>query len=262
MGGCPRFVWVGASLVVARAAVAAPCTVRVVEAPADVRTEIEAWVRAEPSCDRSLEVRVVAARDGYAIVAHDDHGQTWERTVPDAATVAVLVVSWMAAEPDAPVASLPGLAPAVSHPATASAGEELAHAQVGGAPASLPRALTLGAIATDVDRLAPRGQLDLLVRTHAAIGVAGSSHGANLYLAGTYVLGPVTLRAQLGLGADTGAPSDRMHHAAELAPAVEAAVLVDAALGRGFGVVGGPVLDVPLRGDPTVGAFLGIRYGL
>ena len=46
-----------------------PCKVVIALAPDAVRTEIEAWVRAEPRCEHELEVRVVPTQDGYYLSA-------------------------------------------------------------------------------------------------------------------------------------------------------------------------------------------------
>src|SRR4051812_3641665 len=73
-----------------------PCKVTIALAPTDVREEIEAWVRAEPRCERELEVRVVPTDDGLYLTARDPGGHVRERIVPDAQSAAVLVVSWMA----------------------------------------------------------------------------------------------------------------------------------------------------------------------
>ncbi|MGE0549806.1 MAG: hypothetical protein AB7O24_28370 [Kofleriaceae bacterium] len=73
-----------------------PCEVAVVEAPDDVRAEIESWIAAEPRCVTAIEIRVVATAEGLYLFARDARGVTRSRTVPDAATVAALVASWVA----------------------------------------------------------------------------------------------------------------------------------------------------------------------
>src|SRR5688572_26737906 len=73
-----------------------PCNVTIAVAPAEVRAEIEAWVRAEPRCERELEVRVLPADEGLYLQARSRDGRVRERVVPDAQSAAVLVVSWMA----------------------------------------------------------------------------------------------------------------------------------------------------------------------
>src|SRR5262249_45669644 len=72
------------------------CKVTVAFAPDEVRAEVEAWVRAEPRCERELVVRVTPTEDGLYLTATDLKGHVRERVVPDAQSAAVLVVSWMA----------------------------------------------------------------------------------------------------------------------------------------------------------------------
>ena len=99
-------------VMLARVAAAQPvthtdeCMVDVLAALDEVRAAIEAWVRAEPRCDKYLEVTVTAQADGLRLWARDDTGRVRERIAPDAQSVAVLVVSWMAND------SLPDSAPA------------------------------------------------------------------------------------------------------------------------------------------------------
>jgi len=84
---------VGALVAPARAQ---PCNVAIARAPDDVRAAIEQWLRDEPRCSGSLEVRVVATPGGLYLFARDGRGLTRERTVPDAVSVAALVASWAA----------------------------------------------------------------------------------------------------------------------------------------------------------------------
>ena len=67
-----------------------PCLVTIAYAPDDVRAEIETWVKAEPRCDRQLEVRVVPTEAGLYLFARDSEGHVRERVVPDARSAAVL----------------------------------------------------------------------------------------------------------------------------------------------------------------------------
>jgi hypothetical protein len=241
-----------------------PCVVHVLDAPADVRAEIERWVAAEPSCDRELEVHVVAGKDGNAVTALDEHGHAFARVVPDATSVAVLVVSWMADAPPAPPAPLSSVViPSVSLPEALDGDEETISLVARSSTASAQR-LAVGLIATD-DGAGIRGQLDLYARRRWSIGIAGShsegghGHGesaGNIYLAGTFGLGHVSLRAQLGFGVDT----QMDHMRGMVVPAIEASALIDVPVWKNIGIVGGPVVDVPLDGDPGVAAFFGLRY--
>lgn len=72
------------------------CGATIAYAPDDVRAVIEDWLRGEPSCSSTLEVRVVPTDGGLYLFARDEHGRVRERVVPDAQSAAVLVASWMA----------------------------------------------------------------------------------------------------------------------------------------------------------------------
>ena len=72
------------------------CVVTIVRAPEDVRPVLEQWVRAEPSCNVSLDVRVIPTEGGYYILATDESHRERERIVPDAQSAGVLVASWIA----------------------------------------------------------------------------------------------------------------------------------------------------------------------
>ena len=225
-----------------------PCTVHVVLAPAEVRAEIEAWVRAEPRCRTQLEVRVVPTDDGYHLSARDPGGRARERIVPDARSAAVLVVSWMADDSlgptlsdagarsedpmpvevaQAPPAEAEALAPA---PAPALDGESppglVRRADRGRARAW--RALTLGAITSSGDDVGVRGQIDLLGGARWSAGLAGGwrpgdpgrggapmspdagTGEARLVLGTGHTFGRISLRAQLGIGVDLVEPAEHM----------------------------------------------------
>lgn len=112
------------ALAAASPALAQPCEVTIARAPDAIRAEIEAWVRSEPRCATSLEVRVVESSGGLYVFARDGRGFTRQRMVPDGATVAALIASWIAddsidgvwlpeAPPNPPVLMAPpGLLPA------------------------------------------------------------------------------------------------------------------------------------------------------
>jgi hypothetical protein len=261
----------------------APCRVTVVLAPADVRAEIEAWVRAEPRCERELEVRVVPTDEGLYLSATDPRGRMRERVVPDAQSAAVLVVSWMADDSLGP--TLPVAMPAPPH---AEIDDEVPSAvELGTAPPGLARRyeqrhgerhwLTIGAIAGPHDAVGVRGQVDLLTHGRWSLGIAGgwqdgrAGGQARAVIGASYPLGPVTLRAQLGLGADViDADRDRMEARDAMrdaddhvVPAIEASVLATKSLGDRWGLVGGPVLGARAADDhPTLSVFLGVQHGL
>lgn len=72
------------------------CEVTISRAPDDVRDAIEKWVRAEPRCSTSLDVRVVPTDGGLYLLARASNGRIYERVVPDAQSAGVLVASWIA----------------------------------------------------------------------------------------------------------------------------------------------------------------------
>lgn len=73
-----------------------PCSVTFVRAPDDVRYVIEQWLRAEPKCSGTIELRVVPTDGGYYLMAQRPDGRIHERFVPDAQSAGVLVASWIA----------------------------------------------------------------------------------------------------------------------------------------------------------------------
>lgn len=95
---------------------ASRCQVGVSRAPDEVRAAIAQWVNAEPRCSTSLDVRVIATEGGYYVIAHSGNGRVFERVVPDAQAVGVLVASWAADDsavaPSPPVA-VPDPAPPI-----------------------------------------------------------------------------------------------------------------------------------------------------
>ncbi len=101
------------------------CEVTIVRAPDEARAVIEGWVRAEPRCTTSLELRVVPTEGGLYLFARDDGGRIHERVVPDAQSAGVLVASWIADDrltpPGAPAPIGPTQAPVDATPAPATA---------------------------------------------------------------------------------------------------------------------------------------------
>jgi hypothetical protein len=74
------------------------CEVTIARAPDDVRTVVESWVQAEPSCNVKLEIRIVPTEGGLYLLARDEQGRLRERVVPDAQSAGVLIASWVAAD--------------------------------------------------------------------------------------------------------------------------------------------------------------------
>lgn len=78
------------------------CGVTFVRAPDEVRYVIEQWLRAEPRCSSSIELRVVPTDGGLYLLAQRPDGRIHERLVPDAQSAGVLVASWVADDWTAP----------------------------------------------------------------------------------------------------------------------------------------------------------------
>ncbi len=72
------------------------CGVTFVRAPDEVRYAIERYLRDEPRCTSSLELRVVPTDGGYYLLAQRPDGRIHERLVPDLQSAGVLVASWVA----------------------------------------------------------------------------------------------------------------------------------------------------------------------
>src|SRR5215470_2613557 len=100
------------SVIFAGSAAAQPdvCNVTIVRAPDAVREVVESWVRAEPRCSGTLEVRIVPTDGGYYLFARDADGRTRERVVPDPQSAGALVASWAAAD-EVQLAAPPPVAP-------------------------------------------------------------------------------------------------------------------------------------------------------
>ena len=99
------------------------CSVTFVRAPEDVRYVIEQWLRAEPNCVASIELRVVPTEGGYYLMAQRPDGRIHERLVPDAQSAGVLVASWVAddwtgAPPPRAIEGTPAPTPAPDPPLT------------------------------------------------------------------------------------------------------------------------------------------------
>ncbi len=96
---------IAASLAIALAALTATdaraegrdCEVVFVRAPDEVRLVIESWLKAEPRCSGTIELRVVETENGSLyLIAQRPDGRIHEREVPDAQSAGVLVASWVA----------------------------------------------------------------------------------------------------------------------------------------------------------------------
>jgi len=78
-------------------ALAQPCEVAIVHAPAAVRDVVDRWVAGERDCAGPLEVRIVPTERGLYVVAVDAEHRTFDREVPDAESAGALIVSWAVA---------------------------------------------------------------------------------------------------------------------------------------------------------------------
>lgn len=254
----------------------ARCKVDVSRAPDEVRAAIAQWVEAEPRCATSLDVRVVATDGGYYVIAHGN-GRVFERVVPDAQAVGVLVASWAA---DDQVAPPPPAAPVVEPelplrpPGTIAPTVVVDRATVPVKPPQPQRWLALGAMA-QVEGAASaatgsrgvRADLDIFRRGKLSLG-AGlallqtdlvmygstaqwnyiSTDDVRLQVGGAYThrMGAWALRASgaIGLNYTSGSGTfDSMPVEGHgVFPSVEAAFLVARDLTARWGVFAGPVL--------------------
>lgn len=71
----------------------AECSIRVIEAPREVRDALVGWASGEKIC-HALDVRVTPTGEGYSLWARGEDGRTFTRWVADPKTAALLVVSW------------------------------------------------------------------------------------------------------------------------------------------------------------------------
>ena len=189
---CAFTALAGTSLAATPSAHAGPCAVKVVDAPDEVRAQIEAWVQAEPSCARELRVRVAVTDQGYQLTAFDDGGSVRTRIVPDAPSAAVLVVSWMAddsvpASADAAFApdvvpsdgELPATTPppttalpAVAFDSESAPLDDLSLHTSHRAALASRHTLALGTDLTASNQVGARGQIDVIAGTHWMTGIA------------------------------------------------------------------------------------------
>lgn len=157
------------------------CGATIAYAPDDVRAVIEDWLRGEPSCSSTLEVRVVPTDGGLYLFARDEHGRVRERVVPDAQSAAVLVASWMA-DDSRPAPPPPLDLPRHEPPAHVEAPPpRLTSEPVDGGPSEAPRTsaghwLALGPMLVPHGR-GLRAELDLHSWRAWTIGVSASAAG-------------------------------------------------------------------------------------
>lgn len=263
------------------------CKVSVVLAPGEVRDEIEAWVAAEPRCERQLEVRVVPTENGLYLSARDPSGRVRERIVPDAQSAAVLVVSWMADDSMGPTISNEQ-PPRVEVPRppdiTFTDDEDVPSILRATANDTHKRTVALGVIGGERN-LGLRGQLDVLVSSRWVLGVGGgwahdevpgpgtTAGQARLLLALRHSVGPIAMRAQFGVGADfidaghqmeTAETVDQhMHGADPITPALELSLFGSMQLTKSWGLIGGPVLHARGNADePGLSLLLGVTRHL
>lgn len=258
------------------------CKVTIALAPADVRTEIEAWVTSEPRCEHELEVRVVPTKAGYYISARDERGRVRERVVPDAQSAAVLVVSWMADDSLGPTFPTPvERAPKVVEipttfddpPALVTApsvrrGFRIEHSE------RARRWFSAGAVGANADRVGVRGQVDLLAGRSWNLGVAGGWRAgdrgpdvtqARLLLGTQRSFGRLSLRAQLGVGADLVDDRDRMPLAGDRSSVIgkaEVGVLAGLQINHAWDMISSPLVESSAELRPTLSIYLGLVRGL
>ncbi len=254
------------------------CGVTFVRAPDDVRYVIEQWLRAEPRCSSTIELRVVPTEGGLFLLAQRPDGRIHERLVPDAQSAGVLVASWVADDWTAP-APVPATQPA---PPTTTIIVELPRAgateSVG---ATAPRRtrphgkwLTIGAaVQPDSEGGGFRGEVDLRSfggwELGGVISYTASNYGLEqgsgwnygsmtafdikvmAYLSRSVTWGRWELRAGLGLGAlhtlvdVEGEMSSGEYGSASTdvtTPAAELSGMLTRRLGRSLGIGLGPVL--------------------
>lgn len=100
------------------------CGVTFVRAPDDARESIERYLRDEPRCTSSIDLRVVPTDGGYYLMAQRVDGRIHERIVPDLQSAGVLVASWIADDwisPPPPPSVAPDPRPVVTELAPPSA---------------------------------------------------------------------------------------------------------------------------------------------
>ena len=249
------------------------CEVTISRAPDEVREAIEAWVKAEPRCSTTLDVRVVTTEGGFYLFARDSAGRIRERIVPDAQSAGVLVASWVAddliaATPPPPAPMPPSATPVVAPPGDAPA--VVATAQ---APRTSNRWLTLGAtVEVEGHSAGVRGELDLLQRGKWTLGaiLAGSyselAFGPELFASGRLEVVDIAVLAALSRTSSFGKWNMRLSVAAGLlrtrvtgdiegepmdasafTPTAEASIVFSREFLDGWAFAAGPIVTMPAQ---------------
>jgi hypothetical protein len=250
------------------------CEVTISRAPDEVREAIEAWVKAEPRCSTTLDVRVVVTEGGFYMFARDSAGRIRERVVPDAQSAGVLVASWVADDliaatiPPTPEPMPPSATPVVTAAPSPEAAAVVATAHV---PRTGSRWLTLGAtMLVDGRRPGLRGELDVLRRGKWTLGAILAGSYSELAFgpeyAGRLETVDVALLAALARTSSIGKWSMRLAIAAGLTRSrltgdlagepmdvtvvgltAEASILFSRELLGGWAFAAGPIVTVPAQ---------------
>jgi hypothetical protein len=247
------------------------CELTITRAPEAVRATIEAWVRAEPHCGTSLELRVVPTDGGFYLLAREGNGRIRERIVPDAQSAGVLVASWMAddgpspgaaaydapaeAPPPAHAAEAPPPDPAPAPPSTVAVVRPapsvgVAVAVASGERSRKGRAISFGGF-LNAPEIGVRGVLDLARRGGWTIGVGltlnlGPAEGGDTHVAGIESRGQRVV-AQIGRSLTRGKWSLRVdgglgvQHVYDFFTVAEASLTLARAVTPRWSLVGGPV---------------------
>jgi hypothetical protein len=207
------------SVISAGTAAAQPgaCNVTIVRAPDGVREVVESWVRAEPRCMGTLEVRILATDGGYYLFARDGTGRIRERLVPDPQSAGVLIASWAADDAPPPPPVVQSLPPSFT-PARVSEDPFVDAAPRPARSWSWGGWLTVAGVASSTTG-GLRAESDIVTRGPITAGLALSvtsfelpwgNNGSNVsghdvrlvvYGTDTFHQGPLSMRIGLGVGA-------------------------------------------------------------
>lgn len=251
------------------------CEIKIVRAPDDVALDIEAWVRAEPRCNTSLELRVIPTDGGYYLFARRPDGRLHERLVPDGQSAGVLIASWMADDwVEPPPAPRP--APVIVNPFEIGApGEVAVRAQAPRATPPSTKWLSLSIMTRPQSGggTGLRAELDLFAHGAWTLGAAASWSGSTSELFDAYGMqtnylhssdskvmavlartsrwGGWGLRVGVGIGAmhtsiEADVPSTTGWQVLEddgWFATVEASALITRTLGKSWALSAGPILS-------------------
>jgi len=193
------------------------CNVTIVRAPDGIREVVEGWVRGEPRCTATLEVRIVATDGGYYLFARDADGHIHERVVPDPQSAGVLIASWAADDAPAPAPPAPPAPPIVPVAPTTTQDPFVDVVQRAPRTNHWGGWMTLGLVSSGTTT-GLRGEADVYTRGPIAAGVAVSALGFELAAAqsqnisgkdvrvlvtggDTFHQGALSLRLGVGVGA-------------------------------------------------------------